>query len=110
MLENYYLLFTAILLQAEKDFFSADDKTRRDAIRFIMSDDFYYLSGVEGEIILSKLENGEIQKPTDVLDKAYWNSDPMTIWLRMHGKNNRTKQKTLETDTEDRKSNGADPG
>ena len=110
MLENYYLLFTAILLQAEKDFFSSDYKTRRDAIQFIKSDDFYYLSGVEGEIILSRLENGEIRKPQDVLDKAYWNSDPMTIWLRMHGQNKRAKQKTMETDTEDRQSNGADPG
>ena len=109
MVENYYLLFTAIILQAERDYYSKDDKTRTDAIQFIRSDDFYYFTGVEGEIILTKLQSGAIRRPRDVLDKAYWNSDPDTIQARINVRNNRTEQKAVETDTQDSESNRTDP-
>lgn len=69
--ENYYLLITAIVLQAEKDYFSSVDSIRFSAIDFLLSEDFHYLTGIYGNAILEKLNRGEIHKPKDVLDKIH---------------------------------------
>lgn len=69
--ENWYLLITAIVLQAEKDYFSSVDSIRYSAIDFILSDDFHYLTGTYGNAILERLKKGEISKPKDVLDKIH---------------------------------------
>ncbi len=69
--ENYYLLITAIVLQAEKDYFSSVDSIRYSAIDFLLSEDFHYLTGIYGNAILEKLNRGEIHKPKDVLDKIH---------------------------------------
>ncbi len=81
--ENYYLLITAIVLQAEKDYFSSVDSIRYSAIDFLLSEDFHYLTGIYGNAILEKLNRGEIHKPKDVLDKIH----------RQYASANRTNKK-----------------
>lgn len=61
MKDAYYELITAIVQQAEADYLN--DERKEDAVAFLKGEWFVFLTGIDGNIILTRLEQGRITSP-----------------------------------------------